>query len=389
MQTLEKLLRDGIGSTHIGAQAIVIQKGEVITDLAVGEASSATPMNRDTLMLWMSSGKPLTAVAIAQLVELGRLELDMRVSEIIPEFAAQDKEEITIWHLLTHTCGFRSVRFRFPDDSWDDIISAICDAPLERDWRVGHDAGYHPQTSWYILAEIIQRAAGMNYSEYMHAQIFQPLGMDDAWIGMPLDRYRNYAEQGRIANMPTLAITTMRPTGDTGTSVECLTQPRPGGNFTAPCHQFARFYEALRCGGTLDGVTLIEPDTLKLWTHKQRRGAFDQTFRRIVDFGLGFICDSKEHLTPYEDPDGIHYGYGACASPQTFGHSGYQSSAAFCDPQHDLTVCLCFNGYPGEKAHNQRLRPVLREIYRVAGCIPKNCPSLKPLDNPNPSQWVK
>src|SRR2546430_1200029 len=94
---------------HIGAQIFVSLDGQTIGDVALGEARRGVPMRADTLMLWLSSAKPITAVAIAQLWERGKLELDDRVAKRIPEFAAHGKDRITIRHILTHTAGFRAI----------------------------------------------------------------------------------------------------------------------------------------------------------------------------------------------------------------------------------------------------------------------------------------
>src|SRR4051812_9292811 len=98
---------------HVGAQVYVSIKGEVVADIGIGLARPASDgrealeMNSDSIVLWLSSGKPLTAIAVAQLWEKGRLELDDPVVRFIPEFGASGKEGITLRHLLTHTAPLR------------------------------------------------------------------------------------------------------------------------------------------------------------------------------------------------------------------------------------------------------------------------------------------
>ena len=91
---------------HLGAQLYVARDGKTVGDLAFGESRDGVAMRHDTLMLWMSSIKPVTAVAIAQMWERGKLELDDPVARHIPEFGARGKERVTIRHVLTHTGGF-------------------------------------------------------------------------------------------------------------------------------------------------------------------------------------------------------------------------------------------------------------------------------------------
>ena len=65
-------------------------------------------MDRDTIMLWLSSTKPIAAIAIAQLWEQEKLN-DDPVAKFIPEFGVNGKEPITIRQILTHTGGFRGL----------------------------------------------------------------------------------------------------------------------------------------------------------------------------------------------------------------------------------------------------------------------------------------
>src|SRR2546421_12401723 len=88
---------------HIGAQLYVSRHGQVVADVAFGEAHRGVPMRTDTLMLWLSAGKPITAVAVAQMKERGRLDWDDHVARHIPEFAAGGEEAHTIRHILTPT----------------------------------------------------------------------------------------------------------------------------------------------------------------------------------------------------------------------------------------------------------------------------------------------
>ena len=81
--------------------------GETVADFAIGEARPGTTMSRDTMVTWFSMTKPSVAVAVAQLWERGRLELDDAVATHVPEFARNGKDRITLRHLLTHTGGFR------------------------------------------------------------------------------------------------------------------------------------------------------------------------------------------------------------------------------------------------------------------------------------------
>ncbi|HMO66925.1 MAG TPA: serine hydrolase domain-containing protein, partial [Verrucomicrobiota bacterium] len=103
-----RLLEEGCTARlHLGAQLVVWHRGALVDSLAFGERRPGEPMTADTLMLWLSAGKPLTVVAVAQQWERGRLDLDAPVAALLPEFSAGGKAGITPRHLLTHTAGLR------------------------------------------------------------------------------------------------------------------------------------------------------------------------------------------------------------------------------------------------------------------------------------------
>ena len=142
---------------HIGAQLYVSLDGKRVADLAFGLAREGVAMTPDTIMLWMSSTKPITALAIAQIWERGKIALAHRVAKYIPAFGVRGKESITIRHVLTHTGGFRFAVGEWSNEPWEQIIAQICDAELEPGWIIGRTSGYHISSGWYLLGEIIRR----------------------------------------------------------------------------------------------------------------------------------------------------------------------------------------------------------------------------------------
>ncbi len=343
---------------HVGAQVFAAVNGRTVADFGVGEARAGVPMTADTVMLWLSSGKPVGAVAVLQLRERGRLELDEPVASYLSEFGQRGKDSITLWHVLTHTGGFRWVDIDWPHSSWDEIIARICAAPPEQGWVPGNKAGYHPYTSWYILGEIVRRVDGRPYSKYVREEIFLPLGMVDSWIGVPLEQYAAYGDRfGIMLHTENCEPYTHRYDSPEGAAA-CV----PGGNGHGPMHDLGRFYQMLLGGGSLDGRRILLDDSVELMTTPQRIGMFDDTFKHIIDWGAGTILDSNRYGI-----DTVPYGYGPHSSPRTFGHGGSQSSVAFADPQSNLVAAIVFNGMPGERKHDLRMRAFLKALYEDLG----------------------
>src|SRR5665213_2031012 len=335
---------------HSGGQVYVWRDGKAVGDFAMGESRPGVAMTTDTLTLWMSASKPVAAVAIAQLMERGRLALDDLVARAIPEFAEHGKEAVTIRHLLTHTAGLRWVATR-----WPQIISRICASGLEPNWTPGQRAKYDTAISWFILGEIVRRTDGRPYPQYVREEIFEPLGMSDCWIGMPLERIAAYGDR-----MGVLQVTSKpppKPLAPYDTPL-AISRCRPAANGQGTMRQLARLYQMLLNGGHLEGARLLSPQTVELFITPQRIGMYDETFGHIIDWGLGFLVDSKKY--GYKS---LPYSFGPYASPLAFGHHGFQSSMVFADPQYDLVIAIAPNGTPGEIAHDRRLREVLAAVY--------------------------
>ena len=327
-------------------------------DETIGGDRGGRPHSRDTLSIWMSACKPIGAIAFAQLWEAGRVDLDAPVATVIPEFAQGGKEAISFRHVLTHSGGFRPVDFDDIATPWDETVSRICAMPLEPGWIVGETVGYHDRTSWYVMAEAIQRIDGRPFPVYVREELFDPMGMPDSWIGMPPERWRDYGERIGV-NYRTEG--GLQGAHDWHTEAHC-TACRPGGNARGPIRDLGRFYEMLLGGGELDGVRIVSEQVAREFTRTHREGVFDLTFRHRMNWGLGFIVDSKQYGVQT-----VPYGFGKHCSPRTFGHGGYQSTSGFADPEHGLAVAISFNGTPGEPKHNKRIRDVASAIYEDLG----------------------
>ena len=249
------------GGFCISAQAYIAHRSLIVGDFAIGESRPSLPMTADTLMVWLSATKPLTAVAVGQLWEQRSFDIEDQVSRHVPEFAQNGKESVTIRHLLTHTCGIRWLDTGWPEASWEQIVAKICAMPMERGWIPGEKAGYHATTSWFILAEIVQRLAGKKFSDYIREEICLPLGMTDSWIGMPPERYDSYGD--RLGILQQTEKGQVKPLAPWHTR-EAVTHCRPAANGQGPIRELGRFYEMLLAGGQLPGEQrILQPATVR------------------------------------------------------------------------------------------------------------------------------
>ncbi len=348
---LEKLQQEKM---QIGSQFYLSRHGKPLADFALGWSRLDTvPMTPETMMIWFSSTKPVTAVAVAQQWERGKFELDDPVAKYIPEFGNHGKEAITIRHVLTHRGGFRRADGgnKSLSRTMAENLKLIYQAELEPGWAPGKKAGYHPTSGWFILGELVQRVSGRKFSDYVREEIFLPLGMRDCWIGMPVARFRAY---GNLIGWMYATRPGVEPQPTPVPNSEAFnTDCSPGAGGRGPMRELGRFYEMLLNHGALDGRRILSSQTVEAITARHRVGMLDQTFGIVMDWGLGFNVDS--HL------------YGNYCSDRTFGHGGAQSSAGFCDPEYGLVVAMVLNGMPGPAVHAQRALDLANAIYLDLG----------------------
>lgn len=355
------VISDGITrGLHTGVQIAVLHHGQCVLDSALGRAAPGQPLSRHHRMLWRSAGKPLTALLVLQLLDDGRLELDSELADLLPATSSSDKARVTVRDLLAHQSGFPDAPTGWPDVEWDESVRRTVDSPRSLDIGV---AAYHPQSSWFLLGEILRRHTGENpkqsFTDVLSRRLLQPAGLDAVSCGV------NATELTAIeACLPAIY---ERQSGALAESPYAgglwLSRPSPGGNLRGPVRQLAEFYEILRCGGrTRAGKQVLSESSAGLMTRRHRVGQFDRTLQHTVDFGLGVLCDSRRY-----GADTVPYGFGRYCSEAAFGHGGSQCSMGFCDPEQELSVAWAANGFCGEPQHQRRNRAINEAVCRDLG----------------------
>ncbi len=352
----QALLTEGIkNGWHTGGQLVVIHRGQLCANEAFGSAGPGGEHCRpEHVFLWMSSGKPVTAIAIAQLVQLGLLSYETRVAEIIPEFdgGGGGKEAITVGHILSQSAALRGADL-IDGPTREAILEQIYQLSLDAGQTPGQHAGYHVGGTWLVLGEIIHRLTGSLAEAYLQEHIFAPLGMEHSSLGTPDgDWPDHFVTMFDTSRQPVQ----VHPVYGSETAIH---MPRPGRNLMGPIRELAKFYETMRA--VLRGESdFLRAETLEEMVVPQRPvGMRDLTFGHPADFGYGF------YLHPDKYGKGkSSYGYGQYASESSFGHSGAQSSCGFYDPGADVIVCWVVDGMPGEPKHQRRARAINEAIYQ-------------------------
>jgi len=181
----DKILSEQFRPDETGATVLVSRNGEIIYKKAFGMANLELniPMQVDNVFWVASIGKQFTAVAILQLMEQGKLNLQDEITKFIPDYPTQGNK-ITIEHLLTHTSGIHNFSGMADpekklalDCTPNEVIDFFKNLPMR--FTPGAKWEYS-NSGYFLLGYIIEKITGKPYSEYLNENFFKPLGMSNS-----------------------------------------------------------------------------------------------------------------------------------------------------------------------------------------------------------------
>ena len=342
-----------------GAVAMIVRHGQVAWSGAFGLADreSNQPMRPDALFRIASQSKAVTSVAAMILVEEGRLRLNDRVSQFIPNFDSMRvavttdsgrvlvsaTDRITIRDLLTQTAGLSYGTGSLIED---DYRAAGLGPAAGYGWYLADKAepvcitmdrlgtlplAAQPEEVWIygyasdVLGCVVERAAGVPLDQFFAERIFGPLRMHSTWffppdsVGHRLTTVYSVTAEGALVRAPA---------GSMGQG-DYLSGPRQnfsgGAGLVSTAGDYARFLQMLLNGGELDGARVLSPATVSLMTANQVDSLYPS---RGMGFGLGFAI--------LEDP-GLAGEYGSVGR---FGWGGAYATNYWVDPAEELVVVL-------------------------------------------------
>ncbi|WBB68592.1 serine hydrolase domain-containing protein [Micromonospora sp. WMMD812] len=325
-KTIDGLVASG---RETGVQVAAYLDGRAIVEAEAGVSDPDTgrPLTGDMPIWSVSTGKGLTSTVAHVLAEQGRLDYDLRLAEVWPEFARHGKEGITLRHVLTHTAGVPTL----PADTtvedftdWDRMCAIIADTePIA---PPGELKAYHAWTFGWLVGETVRRVTGRRISQVLAEEVAGPLGVaGELFLGVPaadLDRIAPVRDgnlsalfdqvAATLPNFDRVAPPGVRPGAEVGRRRDFLAADVPAtGTMTA--RAVARMFAALI--GGVDGVRLISPRRLREVVTPAAPGP-EWVFGQEATWGLGYAVE----------PDGA------------FGASGSGGSIAYAYPELGLTV---------------------------------------------------
>ena len=333
-----------------GVVAAVTRRGRLVYLEALGELDRerGLAMRDDALFRLYSMTRPITSLAAMILWEENRFELDDPVSMYLPEFADQRvfldasnpdmtatrprRTEMTVEHLLLHTSGlgsrssaiYRAEQVRLRSISLRQMVSNAARVPLFEDpgtrWRYG--------ISTTILGRLVEVWSGMPFEAFLRQRIFEPLGMTDTVFRVDPSRAHRFGpayRPGPDGELRPYAIEVV-PFTEQPTLIE------GGVGLVSTVRDYLRFAQMFLNGGELDGVRVIEPETVATMTVNRVPDAL-----LPIGFGnpqpgrgwtLGFCAVMDGDASPLPVSEG------------TFWWDGSSGTRFFIDPVQDMVTVI-------------------------------------------------
>ncbi len=316
----------------VGASLCVMLGDEVVVDLWGGLANehTATPWDRDTIILTFSTTKMMCNLVTLLLHDRGQLDIFAPVADLWPEFAAKGKAGITTAHIMSHTsgvAGFDGVDNYQQLADWDFAVSTL--AAQSPWWEPGTASGYHGHTYGFLLGEICRRAVGETLREVLRREFIEPLGAD-FFIGLPPSEDRRLAQivpwLGQGEGGP-LGERTMTPGPDAGIYEEWFRRADlPSANGIGNARSVALLQSVITNDGVVNGHRFLTSETCDFAFRSQHRG-IDLVLGSEFNFSLGYGLSTEA------------FNFG----PRTACWGGAGGSMTFLDQELGLTMSYVMN----------------------------------------------
>jgi len=365
-----------------GMTIILLRHGQVADFKSFGQQTPDKTMALDSLFRIYSMSKPITGVAMMQLYERGKWQLDDPITKYAPELASLkeltwDKDgkvamgadgkpilttpgkPATMRQLMSHTAGFGyglsgddPVNKAFRDDrvlassNLDEMMKRVAAIPLL----------YEPGSKWsYSIAVdiqgyLVQKLSGETFGEYLKQHVTGPMGMSDTAFYVTPDRKARFTEvfhwdreQSKLVVNPSR--------GDRGGYEDPGRLESGGGGLVASTHDYARFCQMMLSKGEIGGKRILKPATVALMTqnhigglHVAVDGTSPQPGAEAVRFGLDFAV----YLNPKSV--GLPYGEG------TYYWGGLAGTWFWIDPVNDLAFVGMIQNLGGNRPGGMNFR---------------------------------
>lgn len=373
MERIDQLLEDYIARKEIAGAAVwVYQEGKPVYEKVFGYADieKRRPVTKDTIFRLASMTKPLTGIAVMKLVEEGKLSLDTRLSDYIPEFKerkvlkkpvdltewCQDpeqplgekaleeeiarrklveaKHEVTVFHCLNHCSGVGMGPIGngwinnhiTPQMSLKERVKIYGQAP--GDFEAGKGTGYSAVAAFDCLGRLVELVSGMSFQEYLQQNIMKPMGITDITFTLNEEQKERLCRLYEYENGSLTDVTDSCPDWQLMNPALCGYYSGGAGCF-GTLQSYVKIVEMLYNKGFYQGVRILRPETVELMAGKKSRN--HMRFSKGARWGLS--------MAVFEEPKAEDRGL----EPGTFGWSGAFGTHFYVDWVNRMAVVLMVN----------------------------------------------
>lgn len=371
LKNTDELIQSWINKGYMnGAVALVVRDGKVAYYKAFGydNIEKKKPFETNTIFRIASQTKAITSVAVMILFEEGKFLLDDKVSDYIDEFkdakvlvkfnpadssftSRPAKRQITIRDLLTHTSGIGYAQIGSGEQNaiyskhgvvggigvdniyLADKMKILGKLPLFHD--PGAEWTYGLNTD--VLGYLVEVVSGMSLDDFFRKKIFEPLGMNDTYFYLPVEKYSRLAtlysedDNGKLKQTEN----PYKLNGNFNPQFPATkgTYYSGGGGLSSTILDYAVFLQMLLNGGKYNGVRILSSNSVRMMTSNQI-GNMKLWGDDSGKFGLGFGITTEE---------------GSGRMPQqagTFEWGGMFATTYWVDPKEKMVALFYRNIFP-------------------------------------------
>lgn len=317
--TASQFAKNFSSGADLGASFAMSVDGEMVVDIWAGHKDEARRelWQEDTIVNVWSSTKTVSFLCALVLADRGLLDFDAPVARYWPEFAENGKNDVLVWHIMSHAAGLSGMSEAVTATDfcdWEKMTRLL--AAQASWWPPGTASGYHAMTQGYLIGEVVRRITGKTMGQFLQEEIAGPL-QADFFIGVP------ESEFPRIGNLQVPPGTNDMTTDDADSiAARTFANPKPRAedawtdawrraempavNGHGNARSLVRLQTALACGGCAFGVELMREETTRL-IMQERISGDDLVLGMPVMFGLGFALN-RGPVTMSPNPNTCFWG---------------------------------------------------------------------------------
>ena len=320
-----------------GCQVAIGFAGEIAFFEAFGDVSK---QNRFHMY---SAVKPTVSLTVLELVADGLLNLDMPVASVLPTFASNGKEIITVSQVLLHAGGFPHAPL-----SLEEFADREKRLNRYSRWRTSWEPGtafeYHSSAAHWVLADLITEVSGCHYADVVAERIMTPAGCG-RWLAIPIEEQGDIVDVVSVGEAPDFmelanefGVEKLPETEVTDDALQMFNRPEiraighPGGGGIASAAEIALWYQAIMH----DDGSILRPDV--------KANALGLVRQNHIDW-LG-VSANRTHAFTLSGGDGqaLMRGFGHGVGPKAFGHSGAKGQRGYADPSTGISLGFVTHG---------------------------------------------